>query len=175
DSQFYDQVAQQVVSHRARWRNLLNLERNCIRFVRANPDRQHRIALHVFENYYWGTAVGIHHQRPDLYFYFHTRYLNPVPNSLADSTVEAVKLRFRNKYVNYFPLSVASAVEVHDFVTGRVSRHVLRGPGTWPFSQHTHCSTNIIVVNLFLNQSLHPFKLHKAFGLFSERQIILEL
>ena len=87
--------------HWSRWSNLFDLQRNRVRLVRADPDGQHSITLHIFQDDYWSPTVRIHHQRANFYLDFHFLPLNAVRVSRP---VEAVCLRLCDGYVDYFTL-----------------------------------------------------------------------
>src|ERR1043166_10253194 len=59
--------------HRPRRRDLLDFQSDSVCLVGADPNREHRITLNVFQNDNWSSAVRIHHQCSDLYLDFHKR------------------------------------------------------------------------------------------------------
>src|SRR5438309_3919986 len=61
------------MSHRPRGRDLFNFKCDCVRFVSSHPNRQHRLAVDILKYDDWRAAVWIHHQCPDLNFYFHKK------------------------------------------------------------------------------------------------------
>ncbi len=65
------QCLDEIVRHRARRRDLLDFERDGVRFVDSHPDGQHVGAPDIFQDDDRHVGNGVHHQAADLHLDFH--------------------------------------------------------------------------------------------------------
>ena len=67
----HQHILDQVVSHGARGRHLLNLQGNGVGLVNPHPDRQYRLGAYVFEDHDGHIGHRIHHQPANFHLDFH--------------------------------------------------------------------------------------------------------